>query len=1031
MDYTFYGAGLGQASQTSQASQNTSINISNNKAGAAQGVSASFENVIVSAGRDRKISNANTYKELLKETEDVKAQIMASATDAKANLKALFNRLSGADAVAINEDGFNLNDMSKDEMVSIIDKIKIELATYCEDYNVMPGDGISMDKLESVVGSQAGANAVAAKMSAANIALTQENIDEMASALERLKGITELSEDAKYLLLETDSDITIENMNMAKYAVGSQKLVYNGEKNQEVQQKSNRQKAGKKSEVDLKEEQWKELCGQVKDIIEAAGLEINDENMTNARRMFEKDIPITRKNLAKMHEINNLKLDIDTVVDKIVEKMADGGKAESADLTQKVDGMVKEVAKALNILDRLSNDELTRAAAGYAESKGELTLNSIEAALDYLSGLSENSQNTAEIKTADNGSYSVMQNSDAQMKILLEVQILMTAESGSFLVNKGININTTSILVLHEHLMAYDRETVMDTISEQLSHDIDEDTKEQMYERSLELRRALYTIKKTPMELIAKVISGSAAEYSIREFFGAAYSSDYKKAQMKYEASGTGIRSDYGDSLKKAVESSGEAMLSDMGMENNEPNREAVRILAANGIDVTKENVTLVKELNSTLKSVVDNMTPERALQLIRDNVNPMDADIHDVEQYLKKMDVHDENEKLDKYSTFLYKLDRTDGITKEEREQYIGIFKMMNMFTKDAGNAIGALLKADADITMYNLASAYTSVKHSGNDYRIDDETQVRVAATTNYYMNLFEQSGYAITPNTLKLVQSEKKINERSVEDFTSAANRLYDAKAEAAYMEEYMQLVRAVAQADSSIIAQLEHAEQSITINSIEAMQMLAGGDAYRSIFTEDTKKAESFIEKLDDRDALADEYEKLESESDRLTNDIIEDSKDMSYEYCRRVQLGNQAIHMACNMSRRNDYRIPVVNESGVGMMNLTLVSDTEENGRISVNYEASKWGNVSVEVKVSESRASITVHCQKNENDCENAMNELAGILKNEYSLEECTVYTNGAKQVHRVIYNEAKDNIPTKVLYRMSKTIVSTIIKMQ
>lgn len=79
---------------------------------------------------NQKELDQNTYHSLLKETDDVKEQLMQSATNAKANLKALFQRLSGADAVKIDEDGFNLNDLSQEEMVGIVDRIKIELASH-------------------------------------------------------------------------------------------------------------------------------------------------------------------------------------------------------------------------------------------------------------------------------------------------------------------------------------------------------------------------------------------------------------------------------------------------------------------------------------------------------------------------------------------------------------------------------------------------------------------------------------------------------------------------------------------------------------------------------------------------------------------------------------------------------------------------------------------------------------------------------------------------------------------------------------
>lgn len=88
----------------------------------------------------------NTYEGLLKEADDVKSQIMASASGAKISLKALMMKLSGADAVKLDEDGFNLTDATPDDMVNIIEKIKIELAMHSDDY-VNYGTAVSRIRL--------------------------------------------------------------------------------------------------------------------------------------------------------------------------------------------------------------------------------------------------------------------------------------------------------------------------------------------------------------------------------------------------------------------------------------------------------------------------------------------------------------------------------------------------------------------------------------------------------------------------------------------------------------------------------------------------------------------------------------------------------------------------------------------------------------------------------------------------------------------------------------------------------------------
>ena len=120
MDYTVNGASLGN---NESIKKNNSTNFSNyenyEKVGNSKTNGVSFTSVIRSGilGNINKMNN-NTYESLLKETDDVKSQIMESASNAKANLKALFNKLSGAEAVSLEENGFNFNEATPELKLS-------------------------------------------------------------------------------------------------------------------------------------------------------------------------------------------------------------------------------------------------------------------------------------------------------------------------------------------------------------------------------------------------------------------------------------------------------------------------------------------------------------------------------------------------------------------------------------------------------------------------------------------------------------------------------------------------------------------------------------------------------------------------------------------------------------------------------------------------------------------------------------------------------------------------------------------------
>ena len=309
VDLTIYKTG-----NNVDAANRASINIKNNNEKTQK---TGFDGVIVSGMEvDTKKLDKNTYTSLIKQADDVKSQIMQSASDAKANLKALFNRLSGADAVKIDEDGFNLNDATPDDCVNIIERIKIELAAHCDTYT---GDmsGIDVSKIEKVVGSAGMAQQVAANMQDTGLPLTDDNISDMAESLSGM-GNGSLSEDTKNYLVKNNMQPTIKNIQIAQAASKG---------------------FGDKMQT-LSRQELEQLMPQIKEIIGKAKLEVNDNNINNAIIFISQDIPVTEQNLVYKNQLDMINLDYDETSLKIAQGMADGSKAEEVSLIKDYDSAV-------------------------------------------------------------------------------------------------------------------------------------------------------------------------------------------------------------------------------------------------------------------------------------------------------------------------------------------------------------------------------------------------------------------------------------------------------------------------------------------------------------------------------------------------------------------------------------------------------------------------------------------------------------------------------------------------------------------
>lgn len=205
---------------------------------------------------------------LMGELESVKEQLQVSAQAAKDSLKALFQKMDGSAPVYMDEDGYNLNDMEPEEIVTVVERIQIMLATYCDDYDA-DLSGVDSDKIEAVTGSKASAEIIKNKLQQAGIADTDENVNEAEEALKMAQKINEPDDDVKLYLVANNLELSIDNLFKASY----------GADKSGVLKAAMAQRRG-----ELSEKEWQSLKNQAIGIIKNAGLEVNDTTLGYAKK---------------------------------------------------------------------------------------------------------------------------------------------------------------------------------------------------------------------------------------------------------------------------------------------------------------------------------------------------------------------------------------------------------------------------------------------------------------------------------------------------------------------------------------------------------------------------------------------------------------------------------------------------------------------------------------------------------------------------------------------------------------------------
>lgn len=984
MTYTVSGANFNK----DVATQGTSINYKENKTVKSEGVAGSFAGVVISGGVTA--ATDNTYEGLLKEADDVKSQIMASASGAKLSLKALMMKLSGADAVKLDEDGFNLTDATPDDMVNIIEKIKIELAMHSDDY-VNYGTAVSKDKIESVTGSAATAASVESRMQGADIAVNDESVAEVKGALEKSRELKLLSENTKNYMVANGIEPSIAGIYQAQAATSSS-ISAEGVT------------IGKYANA-ISDADFEALRPGIEKIIASAGLEVNDKTLADARAFIDAQIPVTKENLeykAQLDaiDIEKIQADPDEMLNKILDNMKLGGKAENTLVTG---SPIDDIRTALDTINRAEY-----ADAANVVSKGEtFTIASLKLEMDARSFSIEYS--AASVSTGNsevrNQASDVQQAADKAYDTLVTARVLMSANASIYLVKNNISILTTPIDELNSMLMEYEQADGMYAEAQIAYTDV------------LEARKTLNEIVRNPARVFASM---------------------FDKMNETYEAVGTQIRGDLGDSLKKAVQGSADDIIKELGLEGTDEDKEAIKVLAANNMDMTKENVETVKSVNAMINNLIKNMKPETVLNMIKDGVNPMNASIEEVNEYLTEANDKASKDNEEKFSKFLYKLDRTNGITKEQRKQFIGIYQMMNIFTRDAGVAAGALIKQGAEVTMNNLMTAYNSRKHYDMDAVIDDNTgMAEVSGIANYYSALFMANGGLVTPNTLKNVDNSSGIGEQSVEMFIEQLEDNFDAAAEEQYYEEYLKEQQAAVQAGADILRQIRNADTEINSGNIQAVKAFLESGQFPDIRGIKTTRhyARDSIEKIGHKEKLSLMYEEMKDETEEELQEVLSKAGDLdtqidvNYEGFLDLRLKDRTIGYIKNLALRHDYRIPYITDSGsTGMLKLTLVQDDDNKGRISVNMLSSVLGKVSVEAKADrESLGMYIVSDTAVSDEGSQLLEDMEESLKEAFGFTNVSVNITKSSDVPYVTYEAAADSVATDKLYEIAAQIVKQL----
>ena len=299
---------------------------------------------------------------------------------------------------------------------------------------------------------------------------------------------------------------------------------------------------------------------------------------------------------------------------------------------------------------------------------------------------------------------------------LAETQLTMTADAIRTMSEKGISIDVTKLEDVVEKLRAAEKEAYQ---SELFNADLP--VTEENINTLKETSQAVKQVLSAPVEFMGYAFTqGVEDTLSSLSSKAEAFTASFDMVENRYESVGTEVRRDLGDSLTKAF-SNIDTLLEEAGFETTARNERAVRALAYNQMPLTEENLVSVKEYDERVTTLMKNMKPEVVCELIRKGENPLEKTLdelqNDVNEILAQNDIEDIS-----FRKYLWKMDHTDGLTEDERETMIGVYRLLHQIEKSDGAAAAQVLNEGKELSLSSLLSAVRTRKKAGMDVSVDD---------------------------------------------------------------------------------------------------------------------------------------------------------------------------------------------------------------------------------------------------------------------------------------------------------------------
>ncbi len=945
------------------------------------------------------MSDATYQKPGAAEQKDAASQLEQSLAGDMDNHKnqvaVLANTMSPEDYKEFQKSGFSMSEADAQTIITVTDEIKAVLAKAGIDISRY-GDSLSKEQLQEIAGNSVAAAQIEQKLSEYDLPATSDNLSEAEKAYEKASELTSIGEDAMAYLLKNQMPPSIQNVYKAVYAS-------TGNGNAWSNSASHRQN------ID-----YESLTGQIEQILKECGLEADEENMKNSQWLIANEIPLSKENLLYLADLKVLSQKISDTANQSDAKgfVADAMAAAIAEGKRPLEGMLIEgyslwdqAEDAMDVITNVTDEDLE-----YCLNHGEqISVSNLKNAIAYRTGKPVNqagkTSGKPDKKTVEtgavpdrteetleqNGVSTYQGSTDTERSAyqdvslitarrqLEEIRLMMTTQANYALLKKGISIDTRPLEELVKDLKEQEN-----AFYKSLLEGAGIPASEENVALFAETTQELYELKSYPAYTLN--IEEIHTIHSLHEA-GSFLAEKMKQAGESYETLMTSPRADLGDNIQKAFRNVDD-ILTDLGLETSESNRRAVRILAYNGSAITEENIAGIKAVDEEVQRAFSNMTPAVTLEMIRKGINPLDMEISQLNQAADEIRTELGYDERERFSKYLWKLEQKHGITEEERESYIGIYRLISQVEKTDGAVIGALQNQGAEFTMRNLLTAVRSKKKGSMDYQVDEDfagvdrkskgIAIDDQITAAYQQNCLKDVKEQITPDAAKALNDQwENMTPEQLKEAIEAANRQTaedDAALEEAYAKEELAQYTKVLDASEEIYKLLEQydlpnsqenvlALQRLYQNPNEMFMQLLGGSGYgrnsklQAVRDLQKQLLEEFGKAVKAPEDMAKAQEALAETAERVMETMIIEDPSIRSMDIKELRLMCRQFTICAKRAKEESYMIPMETADGITGVAVKVVRGKEEKGFVDIFFSGARMGKAAASFEAKENGIS--------------------------------------------------------------------------